>query len=720
MTNNRINSYSYFHHPHSRFCRNSVVLVAILFALPWFVSAQVDTNSRRIAPTTAHIHIAFDSASSKFIAVTAIPLTYYAGDCVDTDWTHSNYNDSKWGKLRVEAGMVLPDSLWRGIGCFRVRVTVDSSLRNAVLILRVRHLSSASEIYWDGALCHRFGRVHALADSEGVYAVLGDGVPIYCDSASEHLLAIRFSAHERHEDFATGFRLRFQRGTWAQYVIQYNQMSILQDGSVLVTCAVAGVLCLLHVLMFFAYRKNYVHLWIAALWGILLVSQFLDVIYRFNASYHIPAVYFESAGLMFLVASYEFSLFVLYRICYGRLPWFVLPVGGLFLVHLVHRLLPISMRIVTWEWSLMPIALVITFEVLRVVWKTGKRIPYIRILAFGFVGSFVGYIISAFFYDYLFALLGSYTPGRLLVQFSILAYPTSFTVYASREFTRRERLLARQNEELEAEVKSRTSELSKANAQIQLVNTELQEVNEELRSTNQALDDANHFKTQMLSIVAHDLKNPLNVIMNCADMLGESSEAGSAEETMLTSVYASAERMVHLIHDLLDTAAVELGKMSITPEPFNWGLQIAAVGESYREAASQKKQTLDVTDVESCVINGDEERLWQVADNLCSNAIKYSPLGSAIVVRCKRYEHVVRLSVQDSGPGLTDDDKEKLFGHFQRLSAQPTAGETSSGIGLSIVKKIVDLHKGKIWVESEVGKGATFIVELPVLKMLDF
>jgi len=699
----------------------SIPLLVLLLVLPSQMFAQAPLVGIAMAEqATARIHISFDTPSSKYIVLTAQPLTYHAGDLPGTDWAKVDFDDRDWKKLLVDATQPLPDSLWQCIGCFRLRITIDSALRNTVLVMRVRHLSSASEIYWDGVLRHRFGKVHADADSEGVYAVLGDGVPIYCDSAREHLLAIRYSAHTRHEDLASGFRLRFQQGTWAQYVVYYNQVSLLQDGSVLVTCAVAGVLCLLHFFMFFAYRKNYVHLWIAALWGILFLSQSLDIIYRFNASYHIPFVYFESAGLLLLVASYEFSLLVLYRICYGKLPLLALPIGGMFLIHFLHRLLPVNMRLVPWEWSLLPIAIIITFEVLRLVWKTGKRIAYIRILAFGFIGSFIGYLVSAFFYDYLYLVFNSYTPGRLLIQFSVLAYPTSFTLYAAREFTRRERLLARQNEELELEVKSRTLEISKANAQIQIVNTELQEVNEELRMTNQALDEANDFKIQMLSIVAHDLKNPLNVILNCADMLGESATEGSLEQTMIHSVHGSADRMVRLIHDLLDTAAVELGKMTITPEPFDWGLQITAVAESYQKAASQKKQTLDIAEVESCVINGDEERLWQVADNLCSNAVKYSPLGSAIVVRCRRKGNVVRLSVQDFGPGLTDDDKAKLFGHFQRLSAQPTGGETSSGIGLSIVKKIVELHHGKIWVESEVGKGATFIVELPALKMLDF
>jgi signal transduction histidine kinase len=103
----------------------------------------------------------------------------------------------------------------------------------------------------------------------------------------------------------------------------------------------------------------------------------------------------------------------------------------------------------------------------------------------------------------------------------------------------------------------------------------------------------------------------------------------------------------------------------------------------------------------------------QVLDNLISNAVKYSPLGKRILVRVVNTDRAVRIEIQDEGPGLSEDDKSKLFGKFARLSARPTGGEYSTGLGLSIVKKMVEAMNGKVWCESELGKGATFIVELP-------
>ena len=110
----------------------------------------------------------------------------------------------------------------------------------------------------------------------------------------------------------------------------------------------------------------------------------------------------------------------------------------------------------------------------------------------------------------------------------------------------------------------------------------------------------------------------------------------------------------------------------------------------------------------------DTNSLQQVLDNLISNAIKYSPPNKCITIRLKQNAAQVSCEIQDEGPGLTVEDKQKLFGKFTRLSAQPTANEHSSGLGLFIVKKLVTHMQGQVWCESELGKGATFIVEFPI------
>jgi signal transduction histidine kinase len=129
-------------------------------------------------------------------------------------------------------------------------------------------------------------------------------------------------------------------------------------------------------------------------------------------------------------------------------------------------------------------------------------------------------------------------------------------------------------------------------------------------------------------------------------------------------------------------------------------------------------QYLPMQDDSMLIVLADKQAFWQVLDNFISNAVKYSPRGKNVWVRTlsRRDESgnlVGRLEVQDEGPGISESDMKKLFGKFARLSARPTGGEHSTGLGLSIVKKMVEAMNGKVWCESELGKGATFIVELP-------
>jgi signal transduction histidine kinase len=138
------------------------------------------------------------------------------------------------------------------------------------------------------------------------------------------------------------------------------------------------------------------------------------------------------------------------------------------------------------------------------------------------------------------------------------------------------------------------------------------------------------------------------------------------------------------------------------------------VVETQRPHATIKQQTIHLeSEASSVVVLVDPSLAVQVLENLISNAVKYSPPGKSIFVRLKKHAQGVRVEVQDEGPGLSAEDQKKLFGKFARLSAKPTGGEHSTGLGLSIVKKMVEAMKGKVWCESELGRGATFIVEFP-------
>ncbi len=197
-------------------------------------------------------------------------------------------------------------------------------------------------------------------------------------------------------------------------------------------------------------------------------------------------------------------------------------------------------------------------------------------------------------------------------------------------------------------------------------------------------------------------------------MLVEEIPGPNEHHDMLVMINESAESMHRLITDLLESSAAEMGAMTLEFAHVDLSEILRIVIYSNLMAAQVKIQRIESC-IEDVVINADSRRIQQVIENLISNAIKYSPADKTINARLFQNETSARIEVHDQGQGLTEEDMSKLFGQFQRLSAQPTGGESSTGLGLSIVKQIVELHGGRIWAESA-GKdqGATFIVELPL------
>jgi signal transduction histidine kinase len=284
------------------------------------------------------------------------------------------------------------------------------------------------------------------------------------------------------------------------------------------------------------------------------------------------------------------------------------------------------------------------------------------------------------------------------------------------------------NQELEAKVRERTSELEATNERVLEANTEIERQitileeqsreieisNSELQEVNQELASANEFKLKMLGIAAHDLKNPISNILLSAQLLRRKPDNQNINE-YTKSIKESGEQMLSIIDDLLESAALGLGKVELELRSFDIACTLQTICNHFSRIFDAKKQYFYVVSPKQCYIQGDEVRIRQVIENLLSNASKYSPLHGDITLHLESAGEMIRLSVSDSGPGLTDDDKAKLFGMFQRLSAQPTGGESSSGVGLASVKNIVELHGGTIEVQSELGKGSTFILTLPLV-----
>lgn len=236
------------------------------------------------------------------------------------------------------------------------------------------------------------------------------------------------------------------------------------------------------------------------------------------------------------------------------------------------------------------------------------------------------------------------------------------------------------------------------------------------RRSRDAAEQADKLKTRLLGIASHDLRNPLGNIHYLAGELRQERAGQTAPDDRLDIIEGESQRLLVLVQDLVDTAALEIGRLELRKAPFDLTTTARSVMGEFAWQAQGKRQRLVFAEPAPGTGNvvADERRLHQVISNLLGNAIKYTPPGKTITLALERMPGHVNLRIRDEGPGLSPDDIDRLFTPFTRLSAQPTAGESSHGLGLSIAYEIIRLHGGRITVESTPGLGATFVVELPL------
>lgn len=184
----------------------------------------------------------------------------------------------------------------------------------------------------------------------------------------------------------------------------------------------------------------------------------------------------------------------------------------------------------------------------------------------------------------------------------------------------------------------------------------------------------------------------------------------------ISLIHTTANSMLELILELLESATVESLKLELHKSDIDLLELTHSIIEEYNQSAKKKNQLIKFSfdENKSYKYFGDKIKLKESFSNLISNAIKYSPLEKNIFISLIKTDGHIFFKVKDEGIGLSNEDLKKIFGKFQRLTPEPTAGETSTGLGLYIVKQLVELHNGEIIVNSELGKGSEFIIKLPM------
>jgi len=240
-------------------------------------------------------------------------------------------------------------------------------------------------------------------------------------------------------------------------------------------------------------------------------------------------------------------------------------------------------------------------------------------------------------------------------------------------------------------------------------------MNDELQRLYRELETASRHKSEFLANMSHELRTPLNAIIGFSQVLrdGLFGEVNAKQEEYLEDILTSGHHLLALINDVLDLSKVEAGQVQLELAPFSIEDALERGVSMVREQATRNGVQVTLHSNDGLhVVTGDERRVRQVIFNLLSNAVKFTSAGGSVDVTATRANGEVRVSVADTGPGITEDDLGRIFEEFQQTEAGARQHE-GTGLGLALSKRFVEMHGGRIWCDSEVGKGSTFVFTIP-------
>ncbi|MBF8277050.1 MAG: Histidine kinase [Candidatus Brocadiaceae bacterium] len=273
-------------------------------------------------------------------------------------------------------------------------------------------------------------------------------------------------------------------------------------------------------------------------------------------------------------------------------------------------------------------------------------------------------------------------------------------------------------------VQRQAEELQQQGEELSMQNEELTSQADELRAQQHALEEknreverANQAKSEFLANMSHELRTPLNSIIGFSEVLEDQifGELNETQKKYIHNINTSGMHLLQLINDVLDLSKVEAGKMSLQCEDFPISAALLDIKTFMKNELDKKNLSFDVEiDERLASINADKQKVRQIMLNLLSNAVKFTPQGGKIKVSAKGVNGVVQISVIDTGIGIKPEDIKRIFARFQQLDSKTAREYQGTGLGLALTRKFVEMHGGKIWVESKLGKGSTFTFTIPL------
>ncbi|GAB5466053.1 MAG: hypothetical protein Kapaf2KO_14890 [Candidatus Kapaibacteriales bacterium] len=320
------------------------------------------------------------------------------------------------------------------------------------------------------------------------------------------------------------------------------------------------------------------------------------------------------------------------------------------------------------------------------------------------LGILLGILLIGILYLILIKLFKSRKSKRMTAQ----------DVFNSREY----QLLLLQKEKVELELKQLRNQISgmeSRSEQIRIQNRDLEKQITSITRHRDELEELQQQKDDLFAVIIHDIKNPVGIIKNLVELLKSYDLSAADQNEVIDDILKTTQTIVSLSHEVSKVLALEGGKMSMNFVPQNISVLIQEVFDRNTPKAKQKNIEMELRlEEELPEISYDSMKIYEVADNLISNAVKFTQPGGSIRVSTYREGDNAIIEVADNGLGLSKEDLKNAFQKGSQLSARPTAGESSTGLGLWIVKKLVEAHMGSVSVKSTLGQGSKFYVRLPI------
>ena len=274
-----------------------------------------------------------------------------------------------------------------------------------------------------------------------------------------------------------------------------------------------------------------------------------------------------------------------------------------------------------------------------------------------------------------------------------------------------------QRKQAEEELKRFNEELQIQTEELETQAEELRAQQKELENKNREVEQANRAKSEFLANMSHELRTPLNSIIGFSEVLEDKTfgELNTKQQKYVNNIHTSGRHLLQLINDILDLSKVEAGKMDMNYEEFSISDAMQDIGAVFKTQVDKKNISLGLEfDKRLISINADQKKFKQIMYNLLSNAVKFTPEGGKIIVKSELTDKFIRISVSDTGIGIKPEDHERVFAEFQQIDSKTSRAYEGTGLGLPLTRRFVEMHGGKLWVESEFGKGSTFTFTIPI------